>query len=212
MKHQTADHYSTPTRILHWLTAVLVLIAFAYGLGGSEVRIYSTARDFNRQLHETMGIFVLALTVLRVAWKARDKRPAPLVMARWMILSADMVQIALYGLLFAVPLTAITGAWLEGHALTLLGGLEVPPALAKSHNFGAKVAEIHSWLGDAIIWLAGAHASAALFHHYILKDDVLRSMLPKGKESPSEVNPSRKRSRTGVPRLAQKLNDRLRNI
>jgi cytochrome b561 len=51
--------------------------------------------------------------------------------------------------------------------------------LGKSHELGAQVAELHTWLGDAIIWLAGAHALAALLHHHVLKDDVLRTMLPR---------------------------------
>jgi cytochrome b561 len=91
---------------------------------------------------------------------------------------ASTIQVALYVLLFAVPLTAISGAWLEGHALTLLGGLAIPPATVESHELGAKIAEIHTWLGDAIMWVAGTHALAALIHHFILKDSVLRSMLP----------------------------------
>ena len=95
-----------------------------------------------------------------------------------MSLTAGVVQAALYLLLFAVPLTAISGAWLEGHSLTLLAGMTVPSPLAESHDLGAKIAELHTWLGDVILWLAGGHALAGLFHHYVLKDGVLRSMLP----------------------------------
>jgi cytochrome b561 len=86
--------------------------------------------------------------------------------------------VGLYVLLFAVPLTAITGAWLEGHPLTLLGGVAIAPWLAESHASGAQIAEIHTWLGDAILWLAGLHALAALAHHFLLRDGVLLSMLP----------------------------------
>jgi cytochrome b561 len=179
MERQAITQYSAPTKILHWLTAILVLAAFIYGPGGSEERVYSAGRDFDRQLHETLGLSVLALVVLRVLWRAIDKRPEPPLVPRWMSLAAALVQAALYVLLFAVPLTAITGAWLEGHALTLLGGVALPAPLAESHTLGAKVAKIHAWLGDAIIWLAGAHALAALFHHYVLKDGVLVAMLPR---------------------------------
>ena len=85
---------------------------------------------------------------------------------------------ALYLLLFAVPLTAIAGAWLEGHPLTLLAGLQVAPQIAESHDLGVTISELHTWLGDAILWLAGLHAVAALYHHFFLKDGVLKSMLP----------------------------------
>jgi len=175
--------YSGPTPILTWPTAILVLLAFIYGPGGSEGRVYASARDFERQLHETLGICVLTLVVLRMLWRAVDKHPESPAVPRWMRVSAWAVQAALYVLLLAVPLTAIAGAWLEGHALTFLFGMVVPPPVPKSHALGAKIAEVHTWLGDAILWVAGAHAAAALFHHFLLKDNVLLSMLPRWKSN-----------------------------
>jgi cytochrome b561 len=175
---------SSPTRYgpvaqsFHWATAVLVLIAFLYGPGGSEQRVYSAVRDFDRQLHETLGLCVLALVALRLLWRLVNGRPDPVQVSRWMGFAAKAVQVALYILLFAVPLTAMTGAWLEGHALTLLGGLAIAPPIAVAHAAGAQIAWIHTWLGDAILWLAGLHALAALVHHFILRDGVLLSMLP----------------------------------
>lgn len=174
----SSTRYGAVAQAFHWLTAVLVLIAFIYGPGGSEQRVYSAARDFDRQLHETLGLCVLALVVLRLLWRLVDRRPEPIEVSRWMGLAAKAVQAGLYVLLFAVPLTAIAGAWLEGHPLTLLGGLEIAPRLAESHSNGALIAEIHTWLGDAILWLAGLHALAALAHHFLLRDGVLLSMLP----------------------------------
>ena len=99
-------------------------------------------------------------------------------MPRWMYIASRTVQVALYVLLFALPVSAVTGAWLEGHPLTLLGGAHVAPLLAKSHDLGSRIATVHTWLGDAIMWIAGLHAAAALFHHFVLRDRVLRSMLP----------------------------------
>jgi cytochrome b561 len=96
-----------------------------------------------------------------------------------MDLSAKAVQGALYLLLFALPITAIAGAWLEGHPLTLLAGVEVRPLIETSHDAGVTLASIHTWLGDAILWLAGVHALAGLYHHFVLKDGVLASMLPR---------------------------------
>src|SRR5689334_21618965 len=172
-------HYGPLAQALHWITAIVVLIAFIYGPGGGEQRVYSAARDFDRQLHETLGLTVLTLVVLRLGWRAVASRPQPPSVPRWMDVTAGIVQGALYGLLFTLPATAIAGAWLEGHPLTLLVGVEVGPPIAESHRVGAAIARLHTWLGDAIMWLAGAHALAALYHQFVLKDRVLASMLPR---------------------------------
>jgi cytochrome b561 len=178
MPAQTITRFSAFAQVLHWLTAILVLVAFIYGPGGSEAHVYASARDFDRHLHESLGISVLALTALRLLWRAFDKRPDPTHGARWMMVTASVVQAALYVLLFAVPFTAITGAWLEGHALTFLWGMQIPPPISEHHAVGTTIAEIHTWLGDTILWVAGLHAVAGLYHHFVLKDGVLTSMLP----------------------------------
>lgn len=172
--------YGRVAQLLHWATAVLVLAAFIYGPGGPESRVYAASRDFDRHLHETLGSSVFILVVVRVAWRLFDTRPEPAPVSRWMGVAAIAVQLALYALLFAVPLTAILGAWLEGHPLGYLGGLSLASPFGESHELGASLATIHGWLGDAILWVAGLHALAALYHQFILKDGVLASMLPGG--------------------------------
>lgn len=172
--------YGALAQSLHWATAILVVIAFLYGPGGSEQRVYSPANDFDRQLHETLGISVFAITLARLTWRIFDTRPDDPPMPLWMKLASNVVQTVLYLLLLALPLTAISGAWLEGHPLTFVGNIRVGPLLAEAHDVGATIASIHPWLGDAILWLAGVHAAAALLHHFVLKDRVLRSMLPAG--------------------------------
>jgi cytochrome b561 len=144
-------------QVFHWATAILVVVAFVYGPGGSEQRVYSVARDFDRQLHETLGLAVLSIVVLRLAWRAFDDAPDDPPMPAWMKVASTLVHATLYALLVGVPLTA----WLpEAHAL------------------GSLIASVHTWLGDAILWVAGVHAAAALYHHFVLRDGVLRSMLP----------------------------------
>jgi cytochrome b561 len=175
---QSPGRYGRAAQLLHWATAVLVLAAFIYGPGGPESRVYAPARDFDRHLHETLGSAVFVLAVVRVLWRMVARRPDPVPAGRWMRLAAAAVQGVLYLLLFAVPLTAILGAWLEGHPLAYLGGLEIGAPFAASHELGARIASIHGWLGDSILWVAGLHAAAALYHHLVLKDGVLAAMLP----------------------------------
>lgn len=179
MEQRSLTRFGNVAQAFHWLTAILVLLAFIFGPEGSEQRVYLPTHDFERQLHETLGLCVLALVVLRLLWRMLDTRPEPEPLARWMALSSKAVQAGLYVLLFAVPLTAITGAWLEGHPLTLLGGVQIASLIGLSHATGVTIAEIHTWLGDAILWLAGLHALAAIYHQLVLKDGVLLSMLPR---------------------------------
>jgi len=177
--HDPPTRYGALAQGLHWATAILVVVAFVYGPGGSEQRVYSAALTFDRELHETLGLCVFALVVLRCVWRIFDTRPAPPDTPRWMGLTSKAVQACLYVILFALPITAICGAWFEGHPLTLLGGVEVAPWIGESHDLGATIATIHTWLGDSILWLAGVHAIAALYHHFVMKDRVLLSMLPR---------------------------------
>ncbi|MFX1764888.1 cytochrome b/b6 domain-containing protein [Paraburkholderia sp. A1RI-2L] len=179
MTREPITRYGSMAQLLHWCTAILVLVAFFYGPGGPEQRVYSSVHEFDRKLHETLGLGVFALTLIRLLWKTIDTRPETPPISRWMVVIATIVQGVLYLLLLALPLTAITGAWLEGHPLTLVAGAQIQPLLGASHEAGAVFASIHKWLGDAIMWLAGLHACAALLHHLVLKDNVLTTMLPR---------------------------------
>ncbi|MGY4408885.1 cytochrome b561 [Bradyrhizobium sp. LB7.1] len=69
------------------------------------------------------------------------------------------------------------GTWLEGIPVTL-PGFDIAPLIAKAHGLGQLIMEIHTTLGNAILWIAAVHTAAALFHHFYLRDDVLQSMTP----------------------------------
>ena len=174
----TRLRYGAVAQLLHWTTAILVVVAFIYGPGGTEQRVYSAAADFDRQLHESLGLSIFTLVVIRLAWRAYDSAPDDPPMPPWMRLSSKITHVLLYALLLALPLTAISGAWLEGHPLTLLGSIRIGPLLTEVHSAGSLIASIHTWLGDTILWVAGVHAAAGLYHHFVRRDGVLRSMLP----------------------------------
>ena len=174
----TRFRYGAVAQFFHWTTAVLVVAAFVTGPGGSEQRVYSSALDFIRQVHETLGAAIFIVVLLRVFWRLFDAAPEDPPMAQWMKHASSVVHAALYSLLIALPVTAIVGAWLEGHPLTLLGLRTIDPMLPQSHEMGSVIAAVHTTLGNVILWVAGAHASAALFHHFFLHDRVLVSMLP----------------------------------
>ena len=177
--HEPPLRYGALAQAFHWAIAALVLAAFLLGPEGPRTPA------LQRQWHETIGMTVLLLSVARLAWLMGDPRPEPPAMPRWIALFATAVQGLLYVALFAVPLTAIAGTWLEGHPLTLLGGVRIEPWIEPDRALGHDISELHGWLGNAMLWLAGLHAVAALVHHFVLRDRVLLSMLPGRRQDPN---------------------------
>ena len=130
---------------------------------------------------DTLGLLVLVLTLTRLVWIARRPQAPRFALAPWLDRTAKVVHAALWSLLLVLPLTALLALGSEGHPLTLLGGLRIDRLpLIEASGVGklADWGEVHGVLGDALMWLAGVHALAALYHQFVLKDGVLRAMLP----------------------------------
>jgi cytochrome b561 len=184
MMQQPTQPYDVLSRAFHWVTAIVVSVAFVLGPGGFG-RLMRNGIDPATQSgivwHETLGVAVFVLTVLRLIWVAfRPERPQ-ISMAVWMQWTGKLVHLALWLLLLALPATALMALGSEAHPLTLLGDLRFEQFPLIANSSFAKLAdwgEVHQFLGDAIMWLAGVHAAAAIYHRYILKDDVLATMLP----------------------------------
>jgi cytochrome b561 len=126
------ERYSATARHFHWLTALLVVVVYVVTVGGPEMRVYSAVNDFSRGSHELLGMSVFALATARVCWRAIFPSPKSPEMPAWMEIGASLGQWAIYALLALVPVTAILGAWLEGHPLTLLAMGDIQPWLPQS--------------------------------------------------------------------------------
>lgn len=174
-----AQDHGTVLIALHWITVVLVIAAFILGPEGGESSVYSAAMDAQRNRHEFLGVLILVLTFIRLGWRVtREPAEEDPSLPDWMARAALAMRIVLYILLVVTPFTAIFGAWMTGHALTLGPLGEVRPLIAENRAVGEVLAGVHGWLGNAVVWLGGAHAAAALYHHFVLKDAVLLGMLP----------------------------------
>jgi cytochrome b561 len=134
--------------------------------------------------HESLGLLVMLLTAVRLVWVALRPAAPQFQMAAWMHVAGRLVHIALWVLLLALPITGLLALGRESHPLTLLASVRIDriPLIADSGI--ARLADwgdVHKLLGDSIMWLAGLHAAAAVFHHQVLKDGVLLAMLPRVK-------------------------------
>jgi cytochrome b561 len=184
MIRQSTSHYDSLSLAFHWLTAIVVTIAFILGPGGFGRLMRQGIDPATRSdivWHETLGITVLVLTVLRLLWVALRPPVPQISMAGWMHIIGKLMHGALWALLLALPITALLALGSESHPLTLLGGVRIDQMPLIANSAIAKLADwgdVHQFLGDAIMWLAGLHAGAAIYHYFILKDGVLLTMLP----------------------------------
>lgn len=172
----TSSRYGAVAQAFHWLTVTLVLAAYVVSKSDSY-SLYAAEADTVRRVHETLGILVFIVVVLRILWGLFDDAPSRRPMARWMLAGLNLVHLALYALLILIPATAVLGTWLVGIPITLLV-VDIAPQITQMRGLGQLTMALHAILGNAILWISAAHALAALFHHFYLCDDVLRSMLP----------------------------------
>lgn len=177
--------YDALSKLFHWLTAAMVATTFLLGPGDFGRLIHAGIDPGSRQdiiWHESLGTGVFLITALRLIWIATRPTSPKHHIDPWMRRLSGFVHIALLTLLFALPITAILALISEGNPLTLIGGLRLTGSIWMTSLNWLKIAdwgEIHKFLGDAIVWLAGMHALAALYHHFCLRDKVLPSMLPR---------------------------------
>jgi cytochrome b561 len=172
----TSSRHGTSAKAFHWLTVMLVLAAYVLSKG-DRYSLYSADADGLRRIHETLGVLVFIVVLLWLLWRLINSKPAKQPLPRWMAAAAKLVHFALYALLVAIPATAVLGTWLEGLPVTL-HGFDIAPQVARAHGLGQLIIKMHITLGNAILWVAGGHAAAALFHRFYLRDEVFRSMAP----------------------------------
>ncbi len=184
MKPSASSKYDTVSRAFHWITALAVTVAFVLGperFGRLMRDGVDPATRLDIVWHESLGIFVFFATLLRLLWVLFRPAAPKFDIATWMKLASQGTHIVLWALLLATPFTAVMALGTESHPLTLLGGIrinELPWTQQLPFSEAADWGDVHQFLGDAIVWLAGLHAVAALYHHYVVKDGVLRSMMP----------------------------------
>ncbi len=179
--------YDRVALLLHWLTALAVFGLLGLGFVMTSLPPASSLQFQLFQWHKSVGISVLALTLLRLAWRLLYRPPAlPAAMPVWEKLAAEANHVLLYALLLLMPLCgwALVSVARFNVPTVLYGVLPWPhlPVLATLPD-KAPVETLMRRLHDAGGWLLVAllalHIGAALRHHWLLGDDVLRRMLPR---------------------------------
>ncbi len=172
--------YSGVAMLLHWLIAVAVIVNWRLA-EAAENAVRSDAIAYMAN-HKATGITILALTLVRLAWRLVH-RPPPLRdgMAAWEKALSRTVHIAFYILLVALPLIGWAAESYEGHTVDIWG-LFTLPALPVGENeaLSHTLEEIHGTGGTVMLALIALHIIGMLKHMFIDKDGNLWRMLPVG--------------------------------
>jgi len=182
--------YTSGAKSLHWLIALLIFVLFPLGWVMGDFSGAQKAQAYN--LHKSLGIIVLTLMALRIVWRGLYPAPAlPSTMPPLERKGAMLGHLALYALLFALPLTGWALISTSGRPSLLFGYMEIPlipwlselPADTKK-SYHEAFEGAHGLLANVLLFFVAAHLAAALRHAILLKDGVFSRMLPRfGREA-----------------------------
>ena len=176
---KTTDRYGSLSIGLHWIMLLLLIAVYAC----IELRVFfpkgSDLRTALKTWHFMLGLSVFVLASLRLA--VHLITPVDFIesaMPGWSTFLSKLMQITLYVFMIGMPLAGWLLLSAEGKPIPFFG-LQLPALISESKDLAELIKEIHAAIGTVGYFLIGLHASAALFHHYVLKDNTLLRILPK---------------------------------
>jgi cytochrome b561 len=181
------DRYDSVAITLHWLIAAAIVCMIVSGLVMTELPRGSTLKFLVFQWHKSVGITVLASSVVRLGWRlGHQPPPLPEDMPAWEKLAAHLTHAAFYVLMVGMPLTGWAAVSASPFIVPtmLYGVVTLPPlpilaTLVNKKPVQDALEEVHSSGAWILLALLALHVAAALRHHVLLKDDTLRRMLPR---------------------------------
>ncbi|HEX5952425.1 MAG TPA: cytochrome b [Rhodanobacteraceae bacterium] len=191
MPLRSTEHgWGALVRAFHWLVAALIVAQGVIGLSMVQMDL-TPAKVRVFALHKSIGMTILALVLLRIAWRLTERRPAdPPAMPHWQRQAAHALHLALYVLILALPLS---GWWFNSAAnapLVWFGWLDLPSLTGGLDPvWKPRALLLHQTLFWVLAALLVGHVGAALWHHFGQRDDVLRRMAVGSGKPNREVRP-----------------------
>jgi cytochrome b561 len=169
--------WGSVAKFFHWVTALAILGNGVFGLLMDQAS--SPMQKINwLALHKSIGLTVLALLLLRLLWRAVDKRPSEEPAQQ---LAAHAVHGVLYLLIAALPLSGWWFNSITGKPLQFFKLFNLPALTAPNHDLRHISHQLHEYLFWFLVLILVPHIGGALKHHLIDRDSVLRRMLPFGR-------------------------------
>lgn len=176
MIKNTENSYGTVTKALHWIVALMIISLIIVGFVMSDME----NSDQKWQLygaHKATGILALTLIIVRLLWRLVNKTVLlPETVPVWQKKAAYITHISLYCAMLTMAMSGLLMSLIGGYEINFYG-LFVIPAFAKNEAVAKIFWQIHGYTAYIIVALIATHFLAALYHHYLLKDNVLVRMI-----------------------------------
>lgn len=170
-----SKHFGLVAITLHWLMAILIISLLSVGLymvtlpiGLQKLKLYG--------MHKEFGLLVLGLVVIRLAWRLINVTPE-LSLPWYERIAARLMHWALYVLMVAMPISGWLMTSAAGLPPSFFGLFTLPGLIAANQPLLPVLETTHQWIGYTLIAAIVLHTLAALKHHFIDKDDILRRMV-----------------------------------
>lgn len=168
-------HYDRISIVLHWTLALLMAFMACVGWYMGEIE-HTPAGDRWLALHKSLGMVVLALVAVRMAWRVTHRpKPPEVPLPRWQVVASEAVQWALYACMWAIPLTGLIGAGYQRMPLDFFG-IAIPRWVAADRTFAHALFEVHEALVSVTVTLVVLHTMAGLKHLLLDRDGVFERM------------------------------------
>ena len=178
MLKNTDQTFGWLAKTFHWLMAFMIIVLLCVGLYMADLEP-SADKWKLYGIHKATGLVVLFLGLSRLFWRLANPVPRPNPsLPHWQNKAADLVHYALYALMILIPTAGFLMSYLGNYPIDFYGFFTIPALGHENKEWGDFFEDTHSILAFTLIGLLCAHIGAALYHHFFIKDSILRRMLP----------------------------------
>jgi cytochrome b561 len=173
----TLTRYGAVAQLFHWAIVALIIAQFVLALRAKGLS--PIAKIGILATHKSIGITILGLALLRLAWRLFNPVPSlPAGAPRWQDRAAHLSHFLLYALLFITPLLGWFMSSARAFSVSWFGLVTLPDFIEPNKAAFETLRDLHHFMAYTLGTIAIVHAAAALKHHFLDRDDVLRRMLP----------------------------------
>lgn len=176
-KTAAAPGYKPIARLLHWTIAGLVLFMLPLGIVIAN-EWGAPAQEFLYNLHKSIGMTLIPLVIIRLLYRlGNPPPPLPSDLPAIQQFAAHATHWALYVLILAQPIVGYIMTVTYPAPVPFFGLFDIPSIWPANRALSDQLVTVHFYCGLAIAAIAAMHVGAALFHHFVRKDEILMRMV-----------------------------------